>query len=83
MQGRIGLVPLASVKIEAIFRDICKIDDAEDGRMVRPGIRVVWRRLAQIVESCPHELSDAPRVVLVCSEIVVRNIGPPAVFCVV
>ena len=83
MQGLVGLVPLASVEVEAVFRYVCEVDDSEDRRVVRPCVSVVRRRLSEIVESCPYELSYAPWVILVSGKIVVRDVRPPAVLCVV
>ena len=79
VQGRFVLVPDAPVKVVTVLRDICQVNDSEDRRMVRPCVGIIWRRLAEIIEACPYELAYAPRIVLVCCKILVRNIGPVAV----
>jgi hypothetical protein len=74
MQCRFILIPQTSVEVEAVLRDISEVYDSKDGRMVRPCVGVVRGRFADIVEACPYELSYAPRVVLVRSEVLVRNV---------
>ena len=83
VKGRFIVVPTAPVEIEPVFRDICQVDDSEHRGMVRPGIGVVRRRLSQVVETGPDKLTEAPFIVLIRSQVLIRDIRPLAMACVV
>ena len=51
--------------------------------MVGPGIRVVGRRLAQVVEARPYKLPDGPVIVVGQGKVNVRNVRPRAIVQVV
>ena len=76
-------VPHAAVQVEAVLGQRGQVDDAEHRRVVGPGIRVVGRRLAQVVEARPYELPDGPVEVVGQGEVNVRNVRPRAIVQVV
>ena len=44
--------------------------------MTWPCIRIIGRRLTQIIESCPNELADSPVIIIRQSKIFIWNIRP-------
>ena len=78
VEGRGLTVPDAAIEPVAVLRDGGEVYDAEHGAVVGPGILVVGARLAEIVETCPDELSEGPFIVIRKGEIYVGDIGPGA-----
>ena len=82
VDGVLILVPMAAVEVEAILGKPGKVHDTEVTAATWP-ILVVWRRLAEVVETRPHKFASHPVVVVLHFPVVVGQIAPPAVFHIV
>ena len=75
MDCRLLGVPARTIEVVAILWQTRQVDNAEVAAARRPH-GVVWRRLTKIVEACPHELANNPRLILLLYPIVVGQISP-------
>ena len=83
VQGICGLVPDAAVQIIAVFGQACQVNDAEYGTVAGPGIRVVRRGFAQIVETRPDKLPDSPVVIIGQGKVLIGHIRPRAILHII
>ena len=54
------VVPVAAVKVVAVFGKTGKVADAEIAAAAWP-VSVVWGRFTEIIVTSPHKLSNHPR----------------------
>ena len=82
MQRFLAFVPMTAVQIITVFGQARQVDDTEQRGMAGP-VGIVRSRFAQIIESCPYELSDPPSVILMPNPVILRQIRPAAMFHIV
>ena len=77
------LVPNAAIQVITVFRQTCQVYDTEYGAMAGPGIRIVWRRFTQIVETSPDKLPDSPVIIISQGKVHIGDIRPIATLYVI
>ena len=82
MEGLLFFVPMASVKIIAVFGNSSQVHYPEQGGVAGP-VGIIGRGFSQIVKSRPHEFPDAIGQILLMDEIVLRKVRPAAMLHVV
>ena len=82
VQGLLLLVPMTAIEVIAILGDAGQVDDTKQGAVTRP-IGIIGRRLTQVVETGPHELSHAIGQILMLDEIILRKVRPAAMLHIV
>ena len=73
---------VAAIEVVAILRKTCEVDNTEERRVAWP-VAIVWRRLAEVVKTCPHKLANTAVVVLVPHPVILWKVRPSAVLHVV
>ena len=76
------LVPVAAVEVIAVFRQACKVENAEQRGVAWP-IAVIRSGFAKVVKAGPHKFAYAIGEVVVLDEVVFGQVRPTAVFNVV
>ena len=82
VQGVLLLIPMATIEPVAILGQTSEVNDAEERRVAGP-IGIIGSRLAEVVETCPDELTHAIGEVFVEDEVVFGEVAPVAVLKVV
>ena len=82
VQGLRLRIPAAPVQPVPVLRYACQVYDAEHRRVVGP-VGVVRGRFPEIVETCPHEFTDAVRQVILQYEVIFRQVRPVTAFQIV
>ena len=70
------LIPKTTVQIVAVFWQTGKVNDTKQRAMTWPCIRIIRRRLTQIIEAGPYKLSDGPVMIVRQSEVLIGDVGP-------
>ena len=75
MQCLLVRIPMATVEVVPVLGQPGKVHNAKQGTVAWP-IGIIRRRLAQIIESRPHKLPNAPGKFIVIQEIILRKSAP-------